>query len=207
MKPRKQEPDATTLQIGKKLSGESPWDYYLKRSIEIAGNWTNPIILKTDASNEATNLPKKGGIAGNLNGKITIIEYDKNIISNAIKTNPKLNFIQGDIRKMPFKNDSYDLIIDTSTLDHIHPRQLGKTLEEYKRVLKPLGVLLLFCWCTDNGKYAIQYNNEKKWTPEDQYYFQHPELLSHFNQRFDLKEEDIFWRYSDIYMTCLIGEK
>lgn len=54
---------------------------------------------------------------------------------------------QASIVKLPFKSDTFDVIIDISTIDHIRHPQVPSVMEEYARVLRPKGVLLL---CTDS---------------------------------------------------------
>jgi SAM-dependent methyltransferase len=54
---------------------------------------------------------------------------------------------QASIVKIPFKSNTFDVIIDISTIDHISHPQIPSVIEEYARLLKPKGVLLL---CTDS---------------------------------------------------------
>ena len=192
---------------GKRKAGEYPWDYYLRRSLEVASRFKNPKILKTDADNEACDLPRPGGIAGNLEGEVTIIEYVKEIIDKARVKCPSLNYVLGDIRSLPFPEDSFDLLIDASTLDHIHPKDVLLTLQEYHRVLKKGGVCLLFDWVTNNPKYADEYKGYTVWSPTHQYYHPESEVDAYFNSLFSLEEKDHFWSVSDIHMNCYIGIK
>jgi SAM-dependent methyltransferase len=54
-----------------------------------------------------------------------------------------------DVRSLPFRDDSFDVVVSTSTLDHFHSLdQLAMALGELHRVLAPGGELLL---TLDNG--------------------------------------------------------
>jgi len=185
---------------GKRKAGETPWEYYLKRSLEIANLYLSPVILKTDAYNEAHEIPKLGGIAGNLPGTKIIIEYKAAEVELAKQKCPDCTVICGDIRNLPFADNFFDILIDPSTLDHIHPRDLLKTLDGYKRVLRSGGSLALFVWVTNNEKYKAEYASWNTWGPDQQYYHPESEMDSLINSRFKLIERDHFWSVSDIHM-------
>lgn len=54
------------------------------------------------------------------------------------------SFLSGDARALPFRSGIFDLIVSPSTLDHFpDPRDLGVSLRELHRVLKPGGRLLV----------------------------------------------------------------
>ncbi|MDH3690106.1 MAG: methyltransferase domain-containing protein [Gammaproteobacteria bacterium] len=53
-------------------------------------------------------------------------------------------FIAADVRRLPFASDYFDLIVSPSTLDHFEdPRDLGISLQELARILKPNGRLIV----------------------------------------------------------------
>jgi ubiquinone/menaquinone biosynthesis C-methylase UbiE len=64
---------------------------------------------------------------------------------------PNLEFIQGDVSKLPFPDESYDIVFCVSTIEHIgvgfyaDPTQSAdhKTMTEAYRVLKPGGTLVV----------------------------------------------------------------
>jgi SAM-dependent methyltransferase len=60
----------------------------------------------------------------------------------------KVNVLQGDIRSLPFKDASFDMVLDLSTLDHVPLHQALEAIQEYKRVLKKDGILVLIFWTT-----------------------------------------------------------
>jgi len=74
---------------------------------------------------------KSLGIDWNLNSKHSF----------AMKTQPKLVYIKGDIQKLPFASDMFDKILLSSVLQMVQDDEL--LLEECYRILKPDGELIL----------------------------------------------------------------
>lgn len=62
-------------------------------------------------------------------------------------------FKTGDVRKLPYKDEMFDVIISNSTLDHFKKDNLLGALLELKRVLKKNGKLIL----TMNNKHNINF--------------------------------------------------
>lgn len=125
---------------------------YLEWSQECVSRHDLPIVLKTDAYNEQwDHLPLPGGIASNLKGTsaVHIVELNPNVAECAKSRNASLTIHVGDIRQLPFANESFDIVLDLSTLDHVPPRDTGRVLNEYRRVMRPGGTLLLYAWCSD----------------------------------------------------------
>lgn len=57
------------------------------------------------------------------------IEYDENAIALGKKLYPRLKITKGDIYKLPFKDDSFDLVVCTEVLEHLdNPRKAYKEL-------------------------------------------------------------------------------
>lgn len=53
-----------------------------------------------------------------------------------------VDFKQGDLMKLPFKEKQFDVVIALSILEHIFPKNLPKAIRHFKRVLKPNGYLI-----------------------------------------------------------------
>lgn len=53
--------------------------------------------------------------------------------------------VRGDARAMPFADESYDAVVAFSILEHLRPNELGATIGEVARVLKPGGRFLVGC--------------------------------------------------------------
>ena len=54
--------------------------------------------------------------------------------------------INADIRALPFARESFDAIFDLSTIDHVPLTEAEKVLNEYWRVLRKSGMLLIIFW-------------------------------------------------------------
>ncbi len=73
--------------------------------------------------------------------KITGLDSYTKAITFARSKYPQIAFIVADAHKLPFKNNSFDLIICTETLEHvIDPK---KVLSEMRRVLKKHGLAII----------------------------------------------------------------
>lgn len=113
-----------------------------------AGN-NNLLMLKTDLWNEG--IDSKSGDIFNLLGKmearteIVGIDVSQVICNSATKGagNRELEVACADVRTLPFKDESVAAILDLSTLDHIPTENLSSVVEEYRRILKERGVLIL----------------------------------------------------------------
>ncbi|MFA6971386.1 MAG: class I SAM-dependent methyltransferase [Gallionella sp.] len=180
----------------------TPWEFYLQKSKEVVGHFVSrPKVLKADAHNETSdNIPMKGGIAGNIVAETTLLELKSSEVARAKELG--FNAVQGDIRQIPFPDDTFNIVIDCSTLDHLHSDDVPKALAEYQRVLKQNGICLLFCWVTDKGDWG---NTGYFDDPNKHSTFQHAGLVERFEQNFVIQSEELFNRTGDRYMTCLIG--
>ena len=56
------------------------------------------------------------------------------------KNNLSAHLTQGDFTKLPYKNDSFDAIINYATLQHVDEKGADKTFQEARRVLKRDGL-------------------------------------------------------------------
>ena len=63
---------------------------------------------------------------------------------------------------MPFKKNSFDIIISNSTLDNMPSRNVDKALKEMHRVLAKSGILLLTLDNAENPFYSFFYFISKK---------------------------------------------
>lgn len=67
---------------------------------------------------------------------------------------------QARARKLPFKNNSFDIITSISVIEHLNKKEAHKFFNEAKRVLKSKGILFLV---TPNFATPIRYFQGKKW--------------------------------------------
>ena len=73
-----------------------------------------------------------------------------------------LVFLSANGLNLPFKNDSFDVVLSFQVIEHIEPKNILLFLSEIKRVLKPGGVFLL---STPNSRIRLL-PFQKPWNPE-----------------------------------------
>ena len=70
------------------------------------------------------------------------LEFDPLMrVKEKISFSQKINFVEGDILKMNFQNNSFDLIVALDVLEHVENLEDNITL--FKRILKPNGSILV----------------------------------------------------------------
>lgn len=73
------------------------------------------------------------------------IDFVQNLIAIAKKNCPKAKFLQGDFRRLPFENESFNGVWAYAALVHLETiKDAHRALAEFYRVLKPKGVLCVF---------------------------------------------------------------
>lgn len=136
------------------------FQYKRKEVLRLISKWSNDkrdvTILKTDLYEEAFepesllfDWPQK-------NGKVCGIDISPRIVRiagrKAEERSVHPNLSVSDVRKLAFKDSTFDLVISTSTLDHFP--EIDVALKELYRVLKPKGVIIL---TLDNGLNLLLY--------------------------------------------------
>jgi ubiquinone/menaquinone biosynthesis C-methylase UbiE len=86
-----------------------------------------------------------GALAGALhrwypNAEITAVDRDSEFIKFAKEHEKGINFIEGDATALTFGNDTFDVTISNTVVEHIEP---SKFYGEQLRVLKPGGICLV----------------------------------------------------------------
>lgn len=77
--------------------------------------------------------------------QITAIDRDSRFISFAKENIPEIDFMEADITRLPFEDQSFDITISNTVQEHIEPTAFWG---EQRRVLKPGGV----CLCLSSRK-------------------------------------------------------
>ena len=116
----------------------------------------NKVILKTDLFEEAHG---NKNLLFKLERKNNCVGIDiSNAVVNAAKKHSKNSLlINCDVTNLPFDNESFDIIISTSTLDHIMYEDIIKSLKELNRVLKKNGRIFLTIDNYHNLLYRIEF--------------------------------------------------
>lgn len=142
---------------------ELVYNRYLQEALALDGE--EKTILKTDAYNEFRDWPV-GGIAPHLRGKVVLVELDEGVASEAQARYSDLEIKVGDIRELDFEENTFDVVLDLSTIDHIPCADTSRVLEEYARVLRPEGNLVVVCWTMleddESGGAAQTYHSRER---------------------------------------------
>lgn len=155
-----------------KIIGGHVWIYK-----KLAEQYATGNILKTDLWNEVKyKVPIKAGV---------YIELDDIIVLKANKRG--FNAIQGDIRKLPFRDAEFDTVMDFSTIDHIADYEVA--LQEYSRVLIDNGRLIMVVWIGDIKMSKTFYG--------EQYYFNYKSFTKCLQKYFKVMTEEKIQRFSN----------
>jgi SAM-dependent methyltransferase len=116
-------------------------------NLELVKNWwpDEPVnrVLKTDLFDEAFSEGLYPFIHSRAESVIGI-DISTAVVAAARKKFPEMNTGISDVRRLPFGNDKFDLIISNSTLDHFHTASdIGVAVNELYRILRPGGHMVL----------------------------------------------------------------
>ena len=107
------------------------WKFYRDRFtqfIEPIKDKEDSRILKTDCDNEVNFHPDKYGVIGNakFKGKIFLMDIDPTLVIQAQRMG--YNAMKGDIRRIQFPDNYFEMVFDFSTIDHVTPNEVEKVL-------------------------------------------------------------------------------
>jgi SAM-dependent methyltransferase len=87
---------------------------------------------------------------------ITGVDISERCIELASKFNPEMKFVCNDIAEMEFENNTFDAIISYYSIIHTPKKMVNKLFDEFYRVLKPGGYLLLVVKAGNNEGFLHQ---------------------------------------------------
>lgn len=136
-------------------------EQYRRVHLDLLTSWADitngQIILKTDLFAEAM-CPSRAFLWDVLktNNNIIGIDVSVEIVSRAKVRAEQCaaipaEYINCDLRRLPFTSNSFDIIISDSSLDHFNDKsEIATALSELSRVLKPGGTLIITLDNRDN---------------------------------------------------------
>lgn len=100
--------------------------------------------------------------------KLVGIDISEEAIKKAQDKYPEhAEFMVGSMTKLPFKDDSIDLVACLEGIEHV-PEDVGSEfIEEAKRVLKPGGELMLSSPYTEDGEHSGNPYHIKEYQPQE----------------------------------------
>ena len=127
-------------------------DEYLRIIRKWCGSLAGKKVLKTDLFEECYEADQFSDKLGCRN--IYGLDVSKCMAANAKRKNGAMMLVAADIRRIPFRDRTFDIIISNSTLDHLKLKDVRPAVKELRRVLKDDGTLVL----TIDNKYNPVYS-------------------------------------------------
>lgn len=143
-------PDETTL---KDIWSAVPPNYYFNLNYfqKLWHEWKWLVFQHLlSSANTPVRILEVGCSAGHLsrllldlfpNAHITGLDVYKGAIVEARRRFPQLTFVVGDAHNLPFKTNTFDLVVCSETIEHVVEPE--RVLHEIARVLKPTGRALI----------------------------------------------------------------
>ena len=114
----------------------SKWihDWRIKSLIKLIGNVTDKVILDAGSG--------EGFFLSKIKAKEKYgIEISEKRLRRSQNLVPNMDVISGDVTNLPFDDETFDVIVCSEVLEHVNDFQ--KALLEFKRCLKPSGILVV----------------------------------------------------------------
>ena len=107
-------------------------------------------ILKTDLFEESCS-DGLHGVLSRCGSRLVAIDLASAIVLDAKRRHPLIEAAVADVRFIPFDDETFDLIVSPSTLDHFDDLdEMRRALAEMVRVLRPTGELMITLDNLDN---------------------------------------------------------
>jgi len=133
------------------------WTYYLgssyRKATEIALGYVSTDmsrirLLKTDLWNEGVETRRDilGDYQQNARFELCGVDVSPIVCRRAQMRLSKTHVAQANIASLPFRDESFDVVLDLSVLDHVPASQVPTVIAEYARLGKRGGIVLLIYW-------------------------------------------------------------
>ncbi len=127
---------------------EELWRHFNDRVIsQLVDRWLDgaprELVLKTDLFEESSS----DGLCGALShcgSRLAAVDLASVVVRDARRRHPQIEAAVADVRLIPFADETFDLIVSPSTLDHFENLgEVRRALAELVRVLRPAGELMI----------------------------------------------------------------
>ncbi|MDO8522417.1 MAG: class I SAM-dependent methyltransferase [bacterium] len=86
--------------------------------------------------------------------RVSALDFSKNGVTNLKSLNSNIKTYVGDIRKMPFGQNSFDIVYAHLSLHYFDDKETDKIFENLYRILKKGGLIFVKCKSTDDALYG-----------------------------------------------------
>jgi len=133
---------------------------------------------------------------------ITGVDVSTEMLKIAEKKFPNSNFVEADIRELPFKDNTFDIVICTFVIVHLKQVELEGAFDEVYRILKPGGSFIL---TNINQKKApkLKVKNIGEIVIKSYYHMPEHVIEALNNCRFSIETED-FINEGDVWINQII---
>jgi len=141
-------------------------EYKGREHVRLIGEWLGAgdrrVALKTDAYEEAYGPDTFVPWLLSRTDSVSVVDVSKAIASRAKLVVHGADYSCADVRSLPYRDCSFDLVVSNSTLDHLSPSDVPAALSEINRVMRARGVLVLTLDNAHNPLYRLGYSIEKR---------------------------------------------
>lgn len=84
-----------------------------------------------------------------------------------VRADEQVRYVPASITDLPFSSGSFDKVFCISVIEHLPPEDIGEAMQEFRRVLKPGGKLLLTTDFYEDANAEIWYEGPDRWFKVD----------------------------------------
>ena len=133
-------------------SYDRKWQGYLRATNDAALSLLNPSLddVILDAAGGTGLLTDQISKFLGKNSKVILVDASKEMLrvaENRLRDLENMHLSLGDVHNLPFKPESFSKVVSVSSFHYFEYPQ--EALNEFYRVLKPEGYLIIVDWCTD----------------------------------------------------------
>lgn len=129
----------------------SPWDEVVEFLDDRSGR-----LLDMGCGNgrHLVEALKKSFEAVGVDASLDLLQISGRKIKKKIGSDLRVHLIRSDVKRLPFKESSFDSVIYIATIHHLKRGRI-KSLKEAKRVLKPGGKILVSSWARELDRWDL----------------------------------------------------
>ncbi len=122
--------------------------------------WKEVVDFLKDSSGKLLDMGCGNGrhleVAMNLSYDIVGLDASRKLLDISFKRiSGKGHLVSGDVKKLPFLDDSFDIVLYIATIHHLSEGRV-ESVREARRVLKPGGRILVSAWAREQDRWDLE---------------------------------------------------